>query len=125
MLANNTSLSTLEIGGGQISDKIWVAFSCVLCDCLFVQSTYLSNHTLHTLEIVGDFGQIVAVPENLVRLLQMTTNEDKVILARQKVIAYHFLGSNVDIQAFAAIVRPVLPRAMEWIGRDLVGFSMM
>lgn len=30
------------------------------------------------------------VPENLVRLLHMNTNEDKVILAREKIIAYHF-----------------------------------
>ena len=125
MLANNTSLIKLKIRGRQISDRIWVAFSRVLCDCSCVQSTYLSNHTLHTLEIAGDFTQMVVVPKNLVRLLQMNANEDKVTLARQKVIAYHFSGSNVDIQAFAAIARPVLPHAMEWIGRDLVGFSLM
>ncbi len=127
MLANNTSLSKLKIGGRQFSDRIWVAFSRVLCDCSCVQSTYLSNHTLHTLTICEGLFWFtpMVVPENLVRLLQMNTNEDKVILAREKIIAYHFSGSNVDIEAFAAIARPILPRAMEWIGRDLVGFSLM
>ena len=54
----------------------------------------------------------------------MNMNEDKLTLAHQKIIAFHFSGSNVDIQAFAAIARPILPRAMDWFG-ILVGISLM
>ena len=97
MLANNTSLSKLKIRSRQISDRIWVAFSRVLCDCSCVQSTYLSNHTLHTLKIFFGFTPMM-VPENLVRLLHMNTNEDKVILAREKIIAYHFRVSMLTLK---------------------------
>ena len=38
------------------------------------------------------------VPENLVRLLHMNTNEDKVILAREKIIAYHFRVSMLTLK---------------------------
>jgi hypothetical protein len=125
-LANNSSLSKLRICGSEIKDRIWGAFDRVL-DVSCVESTYLSNHILHTLEIenwVNGMHQMV-VPEQLARVLQMNTNEDKVAVARQKIIAYHFSGDNVDIQAFAAMAVPILPNAIEWIGRDSVDFSLM
>ena len=86
MHATNTSLSKLKIVSRQISDRIWVAFSRDLCDCLCVQSTYLSNHTLQKLEIFEEgFDRDVAVvvdhpvvvPENLsvcCKWIRMTTS---------------------------------------------------
>ena len=127
-LVNNSSLSKLRIEGREYTDSIWGAFSRVL-DVSCVRSTYLSNHTLHTLEI-GDRwhnSPLMVVPEDLARVLQMNTNEneDKVALARQRIFAYHFSGDNMDIQEFSAMAVPILPHAIEWIGRDLDGFPLM
>jgi hypothetical protein len=121
-LAGNSSLSKLQICGREITDRIWGAFDHIL-DASCIESTYLSNHTLHTLEI--DCWHRMVVPEELDRVLKMNTNEDKVAVARRKIITYHFSGDIVDIQAFSAMTVPKLPHAIEWIGRDSVDFSLM
>ena len=125
-LANNTSLSKLRICGSVITEKIWCAFDHVF-DVSCVESTYISNHTLQTIEIENWVNGVhpLVVPEELSRVLKMNTIDDKVAVARQKIIALHFSGINVDIQAFAAMAVPILPDAIEWIGRDSVGFSLM
>jgi len=125
-LANNASLKKLRICGREITDKISCAFDSVL-DVSCVESTYLSNHTLHTLEIENWLNGIdrMVVPGDLVRLLQMNTHEDKVAVARQKIIAHHFSGDNMDIQAFSAMDVPILPHAIEWIGKDLIDFLLL
>jgi Ran GTPase-activating protein (RanGAP) involved in mRNA processing and transport len=121
-LARNSSLSKLRICDREITDRIWGAFDYIIDDSC-VESTYFSNHTLHILEIEKLGGGII--PEELSRVLQMNSNEDKVAVARRKIIAYHFSGDFVDIQAFVAMAVPKLPHAIEWIGRDSVDLSLM
>ena len=129
-LATNKCLSSLILDGREITDRIWGAFSNILCDNSSVQSTYLSNHTLHTLETTGyyagDNWTQVQVPDNIARVVELNeTNQDKVVLARQKIISNHFSASRINTQAFAVMSVPVLPHAIEWIGRDLLGFSLL
>ena len=125
-LARNSSLSKLRIGGRVFTDRIWGAFNRIL-DASCIESTYLSNHTLHTLHVNHWEGnpQSMVVPEELDRVLKMNTHEDKVAVARRKIIAYHFSGDIVDIQEFASMAEPKLPHAIEWIGRDPVHVSLM
>lgn len=123
-------LRNLILHGHEITDRIWGAFSNILCDNSSVQSTYLSNHTLHTLETTGyyagDNWTQVQVPDNIARVVELNeTNQDKVVLARQKIISNHFSASRINTQAFAVMSVPVLPHAIEWIGRDLLGFSLL
>ena len=66
------------------------------------------------------------VPKKIARVLKLNAaNEDKVDLACQKIIANHFSASMIDTQAFSVMSVPVLPHAIEWIGRDIVCFSLM
>jgi hypothetical protein len=129
-LATNKHLSSLVLDGREITDRIWVAFSSVLCNNTSVQSTYLSNHTLHTLETtgyyIGDNWTQVQVPDNIAHVLELNeSNQDKVVLARQKIISNHFSASRINTQAFDVMSVPVLPQAVEWIGRDHLGFSLL
>jgi hypothetical protein len=64
------------------------------------------------------------VPKKIARVLKLNAkHEDKKSLARQKIIANHF--SEIDTRAFSVMSAPVLTQALEWIGRDILGFSLM
>ncbi len=131
-LVNNSSLSKLQISGrgrdegrgdNDFDDRIWCAFTCFL-DVSSIESTYLSYHILHTLEIedwdLYDEWVMVVLGE-LAPVFQMNTNEDKAALA----ITYHFSGKDVDTQAFSAMAVPILPAANKLIDKDLAGFFLM
>ena len=60
-LAANKRLSNLILNGREITDRIWGAFTDILCDNSSVQSTYHSNHTLHTLKVPGFFDVDVSL----------------------------------------------------------------
>ena len=66
------------------------------------------------------------IPDNIDRVLKLnSTNEDKVARARQKIIAIHFSDSNTNTEAFSEMAGHIHPHAIEWIGRDLIGFSLL
>ena len=99
-LVTNKCLRNLILHGHEITDMIWGAFSDVLCDDSSVQSTYHSNHTLQSLQINDQWNRM-QIPDNIARVLKLnSTNEDKVALARQKIIAIHFSDSNTNTRAF-------------------------
>jgi hypothetical protein len=58
-------------------------------------------------------------------LLEINRNENKSAVARKKIIAYHFSSDELDSQVFIGMAVPVMPRAVEWIGRDATGFNLM
>jgi hypothetical protein len=128
-LATNNYLRDLYLSGGEITDRIWDAFTDVLCDFSSIQSTYHSNHTLQTIRIYSYISQArldIQVPFNIARVLALNaTHEDKVVVARQKIIANHFSACKINTQAFAVMPVQVLPQAIHWIGRDSLGFSLM
>ena len=55
----------------------------------------------------------------------MNYNENKVKVARKKIMKSHFAGEAVDISVFALMPEALIPHALEWIGRDKLGFSLM
>jgi hypothetical protein len=70
-LESNSCLSKLRICGRVFTDRVWGAFDRIL-DASCIESTYLSNHTLHTLEIDCWDGRMhrMVVPEELDRVLR-------------------------------------------------------
>ena len=131
-LKTNTSLTNLRIYNDlvrsislkalrRIEFQVAKAFTSALCCCSSIERTYSSNHTLHKIS----FSSTVRIPTKLARLLEINRNENKSAVARQKIIAYHFSSDKVDIQVFIGMAVPVLPRALEWIGRDATGFNLL
>jgi hypothetical protein len=75
---------------------------------------------------IGDNWTQVQVPDNIAHVLELNeSNQDKVVLARQKIISNHFSASRINTQAFDVMSVPVLPQAVDWIGRDHIGFSLL
>ena len=56
VLSRNNTLETLYLDSSGITSEGWDAFAKVLCDTSSVNSTYLSNHTLHTLTEMRNFS---------------------------------------------------------------------
>jgi hypothetical protein len=128
VVANNRTLTTLHIGGDKITDRSWAALSHALCDESSIENTYSSNHTLHTLEKFDDFR--AEIPDDLSSLLHLNKNLDKASVRRQKILIRHFhrAARGVVVKGIPKINglrRSTLPSALEWIGRDVLGFSVM
>jgi len=124
VLANNNTLTTLHIGGNEITDSSWAALSHALADESSIENTYSSNHTLHTLEKFDD-DVWAEIPDDLSTLLCLNKNQDKSSVRRRKVLI-HLHGVEVKgIPKMNGMSRSTLPSALEWIGRDTLGFSLM
>jgi hypothetical protein len=128
VLANNSTLTTLHIGGDKITGRSWAALSHALCNKSSIENTYSSNHTLHTLEKFDDVR--AEIPDDLSTLLRLNKNLDKASVRRQKILIYHFHGTVrgavvKGIPKINGMRRSTLPSAMEWMGRDALGFSVM
>jgi hypothetical protein len=128
VVANNSTLTTLHIGGDEITDRSWAALSHALCDESSIENTYSSNHTLYTLEKFDDVR--AEIPDNLSSLLHLNKNQDKASVRRQKILIHHFHGTVrgavvKGIPKINGMSRSTLPSALEWIGRDALGFSVM
>jgi hypothetical protein len=128
MLANNSTLTTLHIGGDEITDRSWAALSHALCNKSSIENTYSSNHTLHTLEKSDDVR--AEIPEDLSILLRLNKNLDKSSVRRQKILIHHFHESvrGIVVKGIPKIngmSRSTLPSALEWMGRDALGFSLI
>jgi hypothetical protein len=109
--------------------KVWDAFSGVLCDTSSIEATYFSHHALQGIEIgFCNPGSItgwstVRARDDIKSLLSMNNNDDKTQVARQKIIEHHFSGRGTDVRLFACMPETMIPFALEWMGRDNLGFA--
>jgi len=101
-----------------ITNRGWEAVSTLLCNKVSILDTYTSNHTLHKL---GYDHDEMNLPHVLESYLELNKNNDKVEVARQKIIQTHFTEDNdtSNIQEFLDMELKVIPTAIEWIGRPL------
>ena len=91
--------------------------SRTLCDKSSIESTYFSTHICCAIDF-GDFDDNV---DELWHDIQSSLGMD----ARDKIMKHHFPGRDTDLSAFASMPETVLPYAIEWIGRDSLGRSLM
>ena len=119
---NILSMERLLIGN-ESNSKVRESLSRVLCDNSSIDNTFLSCHTLHTIQ----YGYQHEPPDDCENYLQLNMNKNKVEVARQKIMEQHFSGSNLEsnVHVFARMPVSVLPTAIEWIGRDNLGYSLM
>ena len=85
------------------------SFSKVLCDASSVNSTFLSNHTIHYL---GD--EVDVVGTEVTTLLDLNCREDKKEVAMIKILLYH---EDFDMQPFFEWEFKVLPLIINWLDR--------
>ena len=120
-LANNTCLQELDIHQVTLSSSSLEALARVLCDKTTIANTWQSNHTLTKFEC----GYWVEFPTELATLLELNMGKDKADVARKKILMYSVLDEEAVCNVLAPMATTVLPTAIEWIGRDRLGFSAM
>jgi hypothetical protein len=101
-----------------LEEEDWLLLPRALCDKSSINNTFYSNHTIQKIGL----EEIWVDCENL---LEMNENENEIEVAREKILKSHFIGEAVDISVFALMPEALLPHAIEWIGRDRLGFSLM
>jgi len=97
-----------------ITERGWQAASNLLCNTTSILDTYNSNHTLR---IFG--GDIADSIRDLTSQSTLNRNEDKVEVARQKILQTHFSDSDdtSKMQEFLDMELEVMPSVIAWIGR--------
>ena len=116
-LADNTTLEELWLP--ELYDDVVTLDKLVklLCDVSNVDSLCRSNHSLYAISSYRD--------TQLDSLLELNKDKDKAQVVRKKLLLYFF--SNVDNIGceFGCMATSVMPIAMEWIGRDRLGYPAM
>ena len=124
-LTDNSSLEALVmVDASKFTDRVWKALECALCDTSSIERTFSSNHTFHMLSL-KDFASYDDIAPEIILFLEMNEFEDKAEVARQKILANHFIGEDIDIHAFQQMPESILPFAIEWIGSDEDGFALL
>jgi len=93
-----------------ITERGWQAVSNLICNKESVMDTYSSNHTLHDIPYMN-------VPDNLVSSLTLNKNEDKLEVARQKILQAHFSDDSPNMQELLHMELEMMPTVIAWIGK--------
>lgn len=126
-MVNNSALQKLHISHrdefSTFSDDYRFEFDTVLSRVLWdkssISNTYSFNHTLYKVA----FRPLSKVCQ---QILKMNRNENKVEVALQKILLQHFAAGNTNIHdVFANMPETRLPFAIEWIGRNNDGRTLM
>lgn len=115
----NKTLKRLSLGGKGFTDD---GVRQVLCDRSSINSTFDSNHNIRYLS----WGGTGRVWNAMYVFMRMNEKDDKSEVARQKILACHFDGgNNENLHVFSDLPETTLPHAIEWIGRNKDGFTLM
>ena len=95
----------------------------VLYDKTSINSTFASNHTLTV--FWGPTKDEDISDDIISSCLKMNRNVNKSEVAREKILKHHFPRGGAGIQTFFSMPETALPNAIEWIGRDRHGYSLM
>jgi len=123
-LVRNKTLETLTLDecvdedeDNLIAERGWGAVSTLVCNKTSILETYTSNHTLQ--DLVGGSSEM-SLPSELSSHLELNRNEDKVEVARQKILQTHFSSEDdatSKMQELLDMELEVMPTAIAWMGR--------
>jgi hypothetical protein len=110
-----------DINFDALTEEHWRVLCRALCDNSSIDSTFCSNHVLHTIglditTVDADGWQIVHDIKYLLEKNESAKRKEEA--ARQKILMYHFTGEESDVCVFTCMPETVLPNALEWIGRS-------
>ena len=103
-LARNSSFVALNAHGNTdefVSKRKATALCHILCDKTSIKHTYSSNHTFAT--IWGDRYFDRETFDEYASLLDLNKNEDKMEIAREKILTTHFPIGSGDLHVFASM----------------------
>lgn len=117
-LANNTTLTRLEVSGINISNTGYSALVNILCNTTNgIASIYNSNHTLH--HMYSGWKR----PRELDSMLELNSNANKGEVVHQKIVTFYLSDTETAGRVFGSMSVTILPTAIASIGRDRNGYS--
>lgn len=127
LLTSNSSFEHLTLHDNELTEKIcWDALACTICDASSIESIFSSNHSFFN---IGSFyypiDELVKDAPDNVRSLLGLNNLSCEEAARRKILKYYFSGGNRNLHEFSRMPMTSMPFAVEWIGRNKLGFSLM
>ena len=120
-LKNNRSLQDLHFDQTAISLNSLNVLINILCNKTSIANTWQSNHTLASFGCSHDDR----FPTELATLLELNKGKDKAEVARKKILLFSGLDEETVCNVFVPMSTTLVPTAIEWIGRDRLGFSAM
>ncbi|KAL9183265.1 hypothetical protein ACHAXT_005052 [Thalassiosira profunda] len=118
-LANKNRLRRMNLMHmGHLTAWGWSEIASLVCNKASAESILDSNHTIVAISNERVF-------EKLEALLRMNVNENKVEVARQKILRYHFSDGERNMDELLGMDTSVLPLAMAWMGRDHHGMTVL
>ena len=103
-----------------ITERGWTAVSTLLCNKSSIMDTYNSNHTIQ--DVCYEGYDEMDHPGDLVSLLELNRNKNKVEVARQKILQSHLTDDDgaSKIQELLDMELENMPAVVAWIGRPTV-----
>ncbi|KAL3767323.1 hypothetical protein ACHAWU_006979 [Discostella pseudostelligera] len=71
--------------------------------------------------MASHYDQVTALSQSTIAIYPTTKAE----FIREKILAHYFTNVDATTRVFVNVDTTILPSAMEWIGRDCVGFTAM
>ena len=128
-LKRNNCLKLLSVQEDFVTIKVWSVLAHILCDRSTIDTCYSSNHTLTKLRVSSHyhwFGRDSNILWSSLPYLKINKLADKAVVARKKIMLRHFSGERTsEIHGFTCMDETILPFALEWIGRNNDGYSLM
>lgn len=125
---SNSTFEHLTLHNDELTEEsCWNALAGTLCDASSIDNIFSSNHTFFN---IGQFYEpinhlVEDAPDNARSLLRLNEMESRKSAARTKILNYHFSGGNKNVHEFSRMPMTSMPFAVEWIGRNKLGFSLM
>ncbi|EJK61744.1 hypothetical protein THAOC_17714, partial [Thalassiosira oceanica] len=104
-LRNNQRQTVMSLGGNNISERGWNAFSSILCDASSINDTYNSNHTLQ------DLGYYL-IPQDVKMILRLNKDKNKSRVAANKILQSH---RHLDMRPLFGRELGLLPYLVAWL----------
>ena len=110
-LIGNNKLKHLFMIGNGITSEGQKPFANLLCDTSTINNTYLSNHTLVDIGIMG--ANMLGITADIRTYLQLnSSSQNKGNVAMMKILRHH---THFDMQPFFHLEFKVLPHVIGWL----------
>ncbi len=133
MLGSNSVIKEVhfsdEIDLEDITEEELNIISRALCDERTIDNTFSSNHySLYMCSLLNKSwfdGNRGTVWDSIYYMMHVNSDENKVDFARIKILLCHFGGGITGVNSLASMHETVLPHAIEWMGRNEVGYNAL
>jgi hypothetical protein len=138
VLGTNSTLKSIDIvcsfERSGCTSQFWQEYSPILGKCRSIEGTYNGNHTIETINIglnyedehYEEYEEVFTMLPEVRSLLEFNRNDDKVAVARRKILFEHFSGKErVQKLHDLGLARGAVAHLVHWIGKEQSELPLM